>query len=77
MSEESKAAAAALSLAGGVIVTALLDTLIEKGILSHRDVRAVLETAVEDLGPYQTTPEGFEATSIVADLLQRYPEAEL
>jgi hypothetical protein len=58
MSEESKAAAAALSLAGGVIVTALLDTLIEKGILSRRDVRAVLETAFEDLGPYQTTPEG-------------------
>jgi hypothetical protein len=41
----------ALSLAGAAIVSALLDTLVEKNVLTVREVRAVLLKAMHGLSP--------------------------
>jgi hypothetical protein len=64
----------ALALAGGAIVSALLDTLVEKEILSLQDVRALLLKAMNGIGPYAQTPVGYEASGMIATIVHdRFP----
>jgi hypothetical protein len=66
----------ALALAGGAIVSALLDALVEKDMLSVREVRAVLLKAMNAIGPYAQTPVGYEASGMIATIMHdRFPVA--
>jgi hypothetical protein len=56
-----------VGLAGGAVVSALLDTLYAKGILSSR---SVLSSAMNALAPHQRTPAGYEASQIIAALMR-------
>jgi hypothetical protein len=62
-------------LAAGIIVGALLDTLVRKGILSLPETRETLTNAMGSLGAYAQTPEGYEASQFIGNLLRnRFPE---
>jgi len=64
----------ALALAGGAIVSALLDTLVEKGILTIPEMRAVLLKAINGIGPYAQTTVGYEASGMIATIMRdRFP----
>jgi hypothetical protein len=60
----------AMSLAGGAIVGALLDVLVEKDILTVREVRAVLVKAINAVGPYAHTSVGYEASGMIAAMMR-------
>jgi len=65
----------ALALAGGAIVGALLDTLVEKNILTVREVRALLLKAMNGIGPYAQTLVGYEASGMIATMMHdRFPQ---
>ena len=65
----------ALALAGGAIVGALLDALVEKNVLTVREVRAVLLKAINGIGPYAQTPVGYEASGMIATMMRdRFPQ---
>lgn len=65
----------ALALAGGAIVTALLEALVEKNVLSVREVRAVLLKAINGIGPYAQTSVGYEASGMIAAIMRdRFPQ---
>ena len=62
-------------LAAGTIMGALLDTLVRKNILTLAETRETLTNAMGSLGAYTQTPEGFEASQFIANLLRnRFPE---
>jgi hypothetical protein len=56
-------------LAGGLIVTALLDRLLSNDVLSRGEIRDVLKKSLAAIGPDAQTPEGFAASRIIQDLL--------
>jgi hypothetical protein len=64
------ARAIGMGIAGGAIATALLDLLIEKGVIDHEEARGVLESAMYRAAMYTGTFEGLEATKIIGDLLE-------
>ena len=65
----------ALALAGGAIVSALLDMLVEKEILTQREVRSVLQKAITGIAPYAHTTVGYEASGMIATIMHdRYPQ---
>ncbi|HEY5064347.1 MAG TPA: hypothetical protein VIJ04_05890 [Xanthobacteraceae bacterium] len=57
--------ATATGLAGGVLVGALLETLMEKGIFDLADCRAILDRGINSLGPLMQTPNGIQAAQII------------
>lgn len=59
----------ATGLAGGLIVTALLDKLMSANVLSKSDVRDILKRSMDAIGPDIKTPAGYEASQIIAGLL--------
>ncbi len=64
-----------LANATNAVLIALLRSLIEKGILSNRDVRALLSKAAADLGPHDyTAPVRGAIGVILDDLLPSFPE---
>jgi len=66
--------ARAMALAGGAIVTALLDTLVEKDILTVTEVRTVLLKAIKSIGPYAQTDIGHHASGMIATIMHdRFP----
>jgi hypothetical protein len=56
------------ALAGGAIASAILDVLFDKGILTLDESRSVLAKAMQALSTTIQTPEGYEASQIVASL---------
>ena len=64
------AKAIGMGIAGGAIVTALIDLLIEKGVIDHEEARGVLESAMYRAAMYTGTLEGHEATKIIGKLLE-------
>lgn len=63
------------AIAAGTIIGALLDTLVRKQILTLPEIRETLSNAMGSLGIYSGTPEGFEASQFIANLLRnRFPE---
>ena len=64
------AKAVGMGIAGGAIVTALIDLFIAKGIIDHEEARGVLESAMYRAAMYTGTFEGLEATKIIGELLE-------
>ena len=64
------AKAVGMGIAGGAIVTALIDLLVAKGVIDREEVRAVLESAMYRAAMYTGTFEGLEATKIIGELLE-------
>ena len=64
------ARAVGMGIAGGAIVTALIDLFIAKGIIDHEEARGVLESAMYRAAMYTGTFEGLEATKIIGELLE-------
>jgi hypothetical protein len=60
----------ALALAGGAVVGALLEALVEKDVLTVREVRAVLLKAINSISPYTQTTVGYEASGMIAALMR-------
>jgi hypothetical protein len=56
-------------LAGGLIVTALLDTLMAKDILTKTEIRDILRSSLQAIGPDAKTPEGYAASQIIMGLM--------
>ena len=64
----------ALALAGAAIVSALLDTLVAKNVLTVPEVRAVLRKAIAGIAPYAQTGVGYDASSMIATMMHdRFP----
>jgi hypothetical protein len=63
-----------IALAGGAVLTAILDELLYKGILDKGEMRAVLERANNGLVRFYETDMGREAGRVIAGLLIRFPE---
>jgi hypothetical protein len=64
-----------LALAGGVIMVALLETLVEKNVLSAAEVRALLSKALLGIGPHARSAGGYEASRAIANIMrERFPE---
>jgi polyhydroxyalkanoate synthesis regulator phasin len=64
------AKAVGMGIAGGAIVTALIDLLIAKGVIDREEARVVLESAMYRAAMYTGTFEGLEATKIIGELLE-------
>ena len=65
-----------LALAGGVIMVALLETLVEKNVLSAAEVRALLSKALLGIGPHARSAGGYEASWAIANIMrERFPES--
>ncbi len=65
----------ALANATNAVLIALLRSLIDKGVLSNREVRALLSKAAADLGPHDyTAPVKGAIGVILDDLLPVFPE---
>ena len=58
--------------ASSVILVALLDTLVAKGIISGTDVVNLLGNSSRTVAPYLTTAQGKGAARIINELLFRY-----
>jgi hypothetical protein len=63
----------ALAVATGAIISALLDILIRKKVLTAPEVRDALRAAMQ--GTQTLTPEGLQASQFIAVLLQHFPES--
>jgi hypothetical protein len=61
--------AAATGLAGGAITAALLETLMEKNVLSRNEARAVLQKALATVGTFADTPGGQAAQGVITRML--------
>jgi len=59
----------AVSLAGGALASALLETLVEKDVLTVSEARAVLLKAMNTIAPYKGTSVGYEASGMLAVVL--------
>jgi hypothetical protein len=67
-----------LALAGGAIMSALLDTLVEKQVISNAEVRALLSRALLGIGPHARSAGGYEASKVIASIMrERFPESRI
>jgi polyhydroxyalkanoate synthesis regulator phasin len=64
------AKAVGMGIAGGAIVTALIDLFVAKGVIDREEARVVLESAMYRAAMYTGTFEGLEATKIIGELLE-------
>jgi hypothetical protein len=64
------------AIAGGIITVALMEFLVEKGVLSNDEVRGILETAHRRIVPIAGSNNNAQiAAQIVSDLLtRRFPK---
>lgn len=61
--------------ATGAILISLLQTLVDKDVLSNGEVRALLTKAASDLGPHDYTAPVKGAIGIVLDdILPKFPD---
>ena len=60
----------ALALAGGAVIGALLEALVEKDVLTVREVRSVLLKAINSISPYTQTTVGYEASGMIAAMMR-------
>ncbi|HEY8006848.1 MAG TPA: hypothetical protein VIE66_08660 [Methylocella sp.] len=69
MTHESDIKAAGAGLAGGAIAAALLDTLLDKKLITLADARSVLDRASNAISAHVGTPAGREAIQTIAILM--------
>ena len=61
--------------ATSAVLISLLQTLVDKGVVSNTDVRALLTKAANDLGPHDyTAPVKGAIGVILDDILPKFPE---
>lgn len=58
------------AIAGGAIAAALLETLLEKGMLSLEESRAILERALRNVGFHQRSTGAREAADVITKLMR-------
>lgn len=58
------------AIAGGAIVTALLEVLLEKGTLSVEEARTILERALRNVGFHQRAAGAREAADAITKLMR-------
>jgi len=71
---DPKTSPQALAIATGAIVSALLDVLVQKDLLTIPEVRVALDTAMKGAGLRIQSPEGAEASQFIAALLRHFSE---
>lgn len=67
----------ALAIAAGAIVSALLDVLVQKEVLSIPEVRSALQTAMQGAGSRSQSPDGFAASQFIAALMRHFSERKV
>jgi len=65
-----------MAIASGGLVTALLDHLIKRKVLSAADVRGIITTAENEIGTYRTHVAFNDACVVMGALLQRFPAGQ-
>jgi hypothetical protein len=61
--------------ATSAVLISLLQTLVEKGVVSNTEIRALLAKAASDLGPHEyTAPVKGAIGVILDDILPKFPE---
>jgi hypothetical protein len=64
-----------LAISGGALAAYLIEALIEKGVLSRREARAVIQKSLVRVTPLlQSINAGPEAAAVLTDLLRQFPE---
>ena len=58
------------AIAGGAIVAALIEVLLDKGILSVEEARTVLDRALRNVGFHQRADGGREAADLITKLMR-------
>ena len=72
---DPKVSPEALAIASGSILSALLDLLVTKEILSVPEVRDALQDAMTGVGHrLPQSKEGFDASQLIAAMLQHFSE---
>jgi len=69
-----RANSAGMAVASAYAVGALFDTLIESGILTREQAAAALHDALTALGHRAETPEGLQASEIIAAWSRNLPK---
>jgi hypothetical protein len=64
----------ALAIASSSIISALLDVLVTKEVLSIPEIRAVLQDAMTGVGRRLQSKEGSDASQLIAALLHHFSE---
>jgi hypothetical protein len=57
------------ALAGGLLASALMDTLVDKSIITIDEARLIVDKAMRGIGPDIQTPAGFAAADVLKALL--------
>ena len=70
MADLGSAKATGIGIAGGSVAVALIETLLDKNILTLTEARSVLERAMTTAGMHFKTPEGFEASKIIGEMMK-------
>jgi hypothetical protein len=60
------------AVAAGTILAALMDTLVNKGIISDAEIRALLGKADDALKPKATIVNVIDARKVIAALVKRF-----
>lgn len=63
-----------LALAGGAVLTILLDELLNKGILTNDEIRSILQRSQNGVASLLGTEIGREASRAISGLFARFPE---
>jgi hypothetical protein len=76
MSQEGDLTSKALgyAFAGGGVMTALLDELVNKGVLTSDEVRGILQRAQNGTANFYETEIGREAGRVISDILASFSE---
>jgi hypothetical protein len=69
----SDSSSIAIAIAGGAIAIALIDNLIERGVLTTENGRDVLAEAQRRLAPFTSNADATEADRIISKLFQGIP----
>jgi hypothetical protein len=64
----------ATAIAGGAIAIALIDNLIERGVLTTQSARDVLAEAQRRVVPFTSNADATEAARIISKLFQGLPD---
>ena len=70
---DPSASSAGIGLASGLIISALFDTLIRKGILTHDEAAGVVRDAMQALGSKAGLTDGMQASNVLAHLSRNLP----
>jgi hypothetical protein len=72
---DHSATAAGAGLASGLVISALFDTLIKKGILTHDEAATVVKDAIDALGSRAGLTDGVQALRVLGHLSRNLPNS--